>query len=139
MTHFERRHTDLIWKFLQKFLTHSKVEDALRAGSKTEAVSTLKPTKIANPSTLHRGHDVMWLPFAFLSRTGDVRCAYALRYLPHGCFTPPLGSILTNKEDVPKEASPLSDVEVKMYLLRMYSAEVTRLRDGSSDVSDVGC
>ena len=38
---------------------------------------------------------------------------------------------------MPKEASPLSDVEVKMYLLRMCSAEVTRLHDGSSDVSDV--
>ena len=36
-------------------------------------------------------------------------------------------------------ACPHSDVEVKMCLLRMYSAEVTRLLNGSSDVSDVGC
>ena len=34
-------------------------------------------------------------------------------------------------------ACPHSDVEVKMYLLRMYSAEVSKLLDGSSDVSDV--
>ena len=34
-------------------------------------------------------------------------------------------------------ACPHSDVEVKMYLLRMYSTEVSRLLDGSSDVSDV--
>ena len=36
-------------------------------------------------------------------------------------------------------ACPHSDVEVKMYLLRMYSAEVARLLNGSSDVSDFGC
>ena len=35
------------------------------------------------------------------------------------------------------EPAPHSDVEVKMYLLRMYSTEVARQLNGSSDVSDV--
>ena len=52
------------------------------------------------------------------------RGAYALRYLPHGCFTPPLRSILT-KEDVPELAdwlmSPMSKMmSVSMVLSSLY-------------------
>ena len=43
-----------------------------------------------------------------------------------GCFTPPFGSTFPN-DKMAKNANPLSDVEVKMYLLRMYSAEVAKL------------
>ena len=39
----------------------------------------------------------------------------------------PLSEVRFPSEKMAKDASPHSDVEVKTYLLRMYSAEVTRL------------
>ena len=81
-----------------------------------------------------QGPDVQAACFFSLSHLGDVQRCLCSEVTSAWMFHTPSRKHPHQRR---ARACPHSDVEVKTYLLRMYSAEVARLLNGSSDVSDV--